>query len=81
MDDPDKSRRVYDEKLAKNPFPSVECGQAPITGKLHGALILYLADIAGLASRGEQGQAAVSDQEKRRFRELAWRASPNRCRK
>jgi hypothetical protein len=71
MDDSDRLKQLYKEVLAKSPFPTEECSQAQITAAAHGALILYLADIAGLASRGEQGLAALSDHEKESFRDLA----------
>jgi hypothetical protein len=74
MDGGNKLRRLYDETLAKGPFLAIECGQAQIRGKLHGELILYLADIAGLASRGDQGLASLSEREKDKFRDLASRS-------
>jgi hypothetical protein len=74
MDNGNKLRRLYDETLAKGPFPTIECGQAQISGKLHGELILYLADLAGLASRGDQGLASLSEREKDKFRDLASRS-------
>jgi hypothetical protein len=73
MDDGNKLRQLYDEILARDSFPAIECGQAQIDGRLHGELILYLADIAGLASRGEQGLASLSGQEKSKFRNFASR--------
>jgi len=63
-------RRIYDEELGRGPFPTSECVAAGITGALHGNLILYLADIAALASRGEQ-LPAISEPEKSTFRQLA----------
>src|SRR5450432_237972 len=74
MDDGDKLRRLYDVTLGKGPFPTIECGQAQISGKLHLELTLYLADIAGLASRGDQGLASLSEREKDKFRGLASRS-------
>ncbi len=74
MDDGNKLRRLYDETLAKGPFPAIECGQAEISGKLHLELILFLADIAGLASRGEQGLASLSERERDKFRDIASRS-------
>src|SRR5580698_3075022 len=73
MDHSDRLRQLYNEILAKGPFPTEECGQARITSAAHGALILYLADIAGLASRGEQGLAALPESDKAKFRKLASR--------
>jgi len=62
--------RLYDQRLGKGPFPTAECAQAGINGKLHMQLILYVADVAGLASRGEQGLATLSQEEKIKFRTL-----------
>jgi hypothetical protein len=71
MDDSDRLKQLYNEVLAKRPFPTEECGKARITAAAHGELILYLADIAGLASRGEQGLAALSESDRAKFRKLA----------
>lgn len=71
MDDSDRLKQLYNEVLAKGPFPLEECGLAQVTGATHGELILYLADIAGLASRGEQGLAALSESDRTKFRKLA----------
>jgi hypothetical protein len=71
MDDSDRLKQLYNEVLAKGPFPTEECGRARITAAAHGELILYLADIAGLASRGEDGLAALSGSDKAKFRRLA----------
>ena len=71
MDDSDRLKQLYNEALAKGPFPTEECGRAGITAAVHGELILYLADIAGLASRGQQGLAALSEPDRAKFRKLA----------
>ena len=71
-------RGIYENKLACGPFPTSECSTAHITGKLHGELVLYLADIAGLASRGE-GLAELAEWEKRKFHILASRNLYQRC--
>jgi hypothetical protein len=47
-------RKIYDEELGKGPFPTKECASAGIGGALHGNLILYFADIPGLASCGKR---------------------------
>jgi hypothetical protein len=73
MDHSDRLKQLYNEVLAKGPFPTEECGQARITAAAHGALVLYLADIAGLASRGEQGLAALPEPDRAKFRKLASR--------
>jgi len=72
-------RDIYEKKLASDPFPTAECSTAHITGKLHGELVLYLADIAGLASRGG-GLAEMEEWEKKKFHALASRNLYQRCR-
>lgn len=47
-------REIYYQQLSVAPFPNEECAIAGISGALHGNMILYLADIAGIASRGEE---------------------------
>jgi hypothetical protein len=78
MTDIQKLRRIYDEELACDPFPSAECSVARITGKSHGELTLYLADIAGLASRGEQ-LTSLAEPQKSSFRQLASQSLYERC--
>lgn len=78
MTDIQKLRHIYDEELARGPFPSGECSAARIAGKMHGELTLYLADIAGLASRDEQLVSLVEPQ-KSRFRRLASQSLHERC--
>ena len=63
-------RRIYEEELGQGPFPTGECASAGITGTLHGNLIVYLADIAGLASRGEQ-LPLIPEPERGKFRRIA----------
>jgi hypothetical protein len=79
MDSSDPLKKLYNEVLAKGPFPTQECAQAFITGAAHGALILYLADIAGLASRGEQGLTSLPEPERAKFRKLASRGVSTRA--
>jgi len=74
MNDSERLKQLYNEVLAKGPFPSEECAQARIAAAAYGELILYLADIAGLASRGEQGLAALSEHQKESFRALVSRS-------
>ena len=74
----DRLKQLYDEALAKGPFPTEECGRARITAAVHGELILYLADIAGLASRGDHGLAALSVPDKTKFQKLALRGISTR---
>ena len=74
MDHLDRLKKLYDEVLGKAPFPTEECGRARITGAEHCELILYLADIAGLTSRGEKGLAALPEGEKAHWRKLALRS-------
>jgi len=70
INDRDELKHIFENVLAKGPFPTKECAEAQIEGKRHGELILYVADIAGLASRGQQGLASLSHEEKARFRGL-----------
>jgi len=71
-------RGIYEKRLACGPFPTDECSTAQITGKLHGELVLYLADIAGVASRGE-GLAQLEEREKKKFQILVSRNLYQRC--
>jgi hypothetical protein len=75
----DKLRRMYEEELAKGPFPTDECGVAHIDGKMHGDLIMYLANMAGLASRGIDGLTSLSESEKGAFLGFADRDLFERC--
>src|SRR5215467_7499730 len=71
-------RAIYEKKLVSGPFPTAECSTARITGKLHGELILYLADIAGLALRGTD-LTQLEEWEKKKFQLLASRSLYQRC--
>ena len=71
-------RRMYEEELTKGPFPTEECAHARIGGVAHGALILYLADIAGLASRGENLRK-IAEPERSKFRKMASRSLYEVC--
>ena len=71
MADSDRLKQLYEAVLARGPFPTQECGQARITAAAHCDLILYLADIAGLASRGNRGLGALSESDRAKFRKLA----------
>ena len=77
MDASDRLKELYNDALAKGPFPTEECGRG-ITAVVHGELILYLADIAGLASRGEHGLVALSESDKAKFQKLASRGISTR---
>jgi|ERR1035438_3238369 hypothetical protein len=44
-------REIYLQKLGVGPFPTSECAAARTKGGLHGDLVMYLANIAGIASR------------------------------
>lgn len=74
MAETDNLRRMYEDELLPGPFPSHDCAVAQIDGKVHGDLVMYLADIAGLASRGESGLASLPESEKGAFRKLASRS-------
>jgi hypothetical protein len=54
MDLPDQLCDIYESKLVKGPFPWAECAKARLTDEEHGILTIYLADIAGIASHGQQ---------------------------
>ena len=62
-------RKLFEEKLFNGPFPTAECAKAGIYEKAHGDLVIYLADIAGISSRG-QNLADVDAPTKQRFRKL-----------
>ena len=64
-----KLREIYDLQLGVGPFPNEECQIAGIGGALHGNLIIYLADIAGIAERGEALQE-VEDSTAQSFRKI-----------
>ena len=67
MDPLGELRQLYEERLAVGPFPTQECGIAGIVGSLHAQLTMYLADIAGIASRGH-GLANRDDRTRASFR-------------
>ncbi len=69
MNDLKKLREIYDRKLGIGPFPGADCQVAGITGSLHMNLVLYLADIAGIASRGE-GLAKLDDSTRQSFKPI-----------
>jgi len=50
----DQLREIYETKLRKGPFPTAECSAASLTGREHGLLTMFLADIAGIASHGKK---------------------------
>jgi hypothetical protein len=64
-----KLREIYDRQLSVGPFPTAECAVARIAGNLHADLVLYLADIAGLASRGE-GLAELDQSTRHSFKHV-----------
>jgi hypothetical protein len=66
-------RQIYNEELRKGPFPTSEYARAGITGAIHGNLLVYLAEMAGFASRGERLHL-VSDKQKTQFWERALRS-------
>jgi hypothetical protein len=66
-------REMYDSKLGKEPFPTKECASAGFTDRLHGELVMFLADIAGIASHGEK-LATVSASRKLEFQRLTDRS-------
>jgi hypothetical protein len=73
MSDLRSLQQLYREELGRGPFPTQECREAKITGKLQGELIAYLGNIAGLASRGDR-LLRLSDSEKEKYSALATRS-------
>ena len=62
-------REMYETRLGKVPFPTRDCAIAGITDGVHGALVMFLADIAGIASHGQR-LAAVTEERKHEFLRL-----------
>ena len=77
-------REIYLQKLSGGPFPTNECAAARITGSLHGGLVVYLADIAGIASHGVK-MATLEEPRKLEFQKLVarsfWERYPGAIRK
>ena len=69
----DELFRIYVDRLSKGPFPTDECAKAHINGKLHGELVLWLADIAGMSSWGWK-LLQLPDEKKSVFHERASRS-------
>ena len=73
-------REMYVQKLGVGPFPTEECFAARIHGKLHGKLVLYLDDIAGIASHGVK-LADLEELRKLEFQKLVarsfWEQNPS----
>ena len=69
MNDLKRLREIYERQLSAGPFPSADCAVAGISGSLHGNLVIYLADIAGIASRGE-GLAELEGSTRESFKQL-----------
>jgi hypothetical protein len=73
-------REIYLRKLRIGPFPTDECSRARIGGKLHGELVIYLADIAGIASHGVK-LADLGESRKLEFQMLVarnfWESNPS----
>ncbi len=65
--------RIYVTELGKGPFPTTEvkiAGKGKLLEEFHGCLTLYLAEIAGIASRGQR-LATISATERDRFLKIA----------
>jgi len=73
LDDLKRLRLIYEQSLGWGPFPTEECFTAGITGKLHGELVVYLADIAGIASHGQKLKA-ISPERRLEFLKLSSRS-------
>ena len=78
VNDKSELRTIFERELSGSKFPTEECTYAGIDGVAHGEVILYLSDIAGLASRG-QSLLRVVEPERSRFREIASRNLYERC--
>jgi len=68
---------MYTQKLGVGPFPTNDCAVARITGELHGELVIYLANIAGIASHGAN-LATLEAPRKLEFRRLVARSFSER---
>ena len=66
-------RQIYETKLSKGPFPTKECADAGITYRLHGELLVFFADIAGIASHGERLES-IGESRRREFQRLVERS-------
>jgi hypothetical protein len=73
QDDLVRLREIYVQKLGVGPFPVEECSIARIRGRLHGELVIYLADIAGIASHGVK-LANLGELRRLEFQELVARS-------
>jgi len=73
LDDLKRLRLIYEQSLGRSPFPTEECPIAGIAGKLHGELVIYLADIAGIASHGQKLNA-ISPERRLEFLKLSSRS-------
>lgn len=64
-----KLRRMYEEKLKAGPYPTSEVTPQRFPEPAPGIILMYLADVAGIASHGEK---LLSLESKRRdqFREV-----------
>jgi hypothetical protein len=75
---------IYLQKLGVGPFPTNECAAARITGSLRGGLVVYLSDIAGIASHGVK-MATLEEPRKLEFQKLVarsfWERYPDAIRK
>ncbi len=69
----DQLREMYVTKLGKGPFPNADCSAARLNDREHGILVLYLADIAGIASHGRK-LASISADRHAEFERIAGRS-------
>jgi hypothetical protein len=54
MNDLQKLRELFLQQLSRGPFPTNDCARANFDLDIHGDLVIYLANIAGIASRGQR---------------------------
>jgi hypothetical protein len=68
-----KLSELYENELGRGPFPTSEThevGRGQDFDRFHGCLIIYLADIAGIASHGKRLKK-ISPERKREFQRFA----------
>jgi len=69
----DKLEDLFEKELGQGPFPAAQTrmiARGENYARFHGHLLLFLADIAGIASRGRRLQK-ISTEDRTRFLEIA----------
>jgi hypothetical protein len=70
-------REIYEKKLAAGPFPTADCSTARLTGREHGRLTMFVADIAGIASHGRRLDS-ITETRKWEFKKIVARSFEER---